>query len=279
MSCRTNASWLNLTGPSTHLISFFRPATIGYSRLNGTILTHTFTGPLTLAPLSPVEILRAASIFFTNPSSDAISSLSNPADFITTFLFTYLYTSEAYTTAGYIGASNRGTTILQAIITNLLYYCQNGTQERIESELQEWADLPNSDLADGSEATGDLSNMFGHAGRSLITRQLPAAVGDNSPTVDIARISYEIVLRPSTLIAYIVLGATAQLLCLIVMVVKTFTRFGRTCPKIGRWGFLDGLRLEFLQEMQQVEDVLDTHMGTGKDGRDALGRISIRNGV
>lgn len=290
-------TWRHLPGQSTHLTPYFRTATVGYSRLNGSILSKTFTSPPVPIQLSSVELLRAASTFFEKPLGSSCFATASPTDVITTWIFARLFTAEVFITRGVTGASEAGgTPMLQAMLVQLLYYCQNGVPERIQAELDGLADIANGGMEGAGpdiqglidDLSGKFNDLLSHLKRAVRPRDIrrfPATIPPSS-TVEIARVSFELVLRPSTLYTYVILGSVALLLCLTAMLFKTFTVLGQKCPDIGRWAYLDWLATTLSDDRTHTQHSnaenrakLEEQGCSGRRGGEVLSRWRIHRNV
>src|SRR5436305_14170573 len=74
-SCVEDTSWQSFPGWTTSLNATFRRASVAYSRLNGTILTNSFTDePARIAPVNSTEILQAWDNFLGVGTNEQILS-------------------------------------------------------------------------------------------------------------------------------------------------------------------------------------------------------------
>lgn len=289
-SCRTDTTWQHLPGHATHLTPYFRNATVGYSRFNGSILSQTFTGPSVPAPLSSIELFRAASTFFEDSPAVSLLSGATGTPSATDWIYTNLFIAEVFLARGVTGILNRGgTPMLHAMLTQMLVICQNGVPERLLAGLDGLADLfDGGHGGDGSEFSGLINDLIGNltgANRPQEIRQPPATTPTSS-TVDAARVSFEVVLRPSTLYTYIAFASVALLFCLIALLFKTFTVLGQKCPDIGRWAYLDWLATTLSDDRTHTQHSnaenrakLEEQGCSGRRGGEVLSRWRIHRNV
>lgn len=223
-SCDSDTSWQSLPGWTTSLNATFRRASIAYSRLNGTILTHRFTEePERAAPISSVDILQAWDNFLgvgnvADSSTQNILSMLGLGGGGLLFpgLVSWFLNGISAVSLENPAADTRGVNALQSLLAIPLYWCQTGMAER-----NSMVSLPSGDLLAN---TGAL-NITDDVRRSS---KISLAVHRN-----------EIAVSTATLTAYVSLSAFALILCFMVLCIGMCARNVKSIPKTSSFAVLD----------------------------------------
>jgi hypothetical protein len=219
--CLSDTSWHSLPGWTTSLNATFRRASMAYSRLNGTILTHQFTEELVrAAPINSSEILQAWDNFLgvgSGKDQGALSMLGlGEGSFLFPAMVSWFLNSLSALAHDNPAVDTRGVNALQALLAIPLYWCQTGMLERNSMVL-----LPSSNLLANSDALNITDSVRRVANIFLAEQQNGVAVS------------------LSTLIAYVSLSAFALILCFVALSIGMCTARAKSIPKTSLFPALD----------------------------------------
>ena len=230
--CRSNTSWHADPGWITTVTSTFRRATVGYSRSNGTILFSELSDtPEVPAPVDAIEMLqgyRDAYGDFDNLPS-LLTILSDPEAMNLFPLYVYpAYVWANLKSVSLLGPRNpaimtRAAETLQSMIAITLYYCQPSAYARSLSK-----PAGNFSLSADKDAL-----------ERLKAETLAAAPADTE--VSLARLCYRIVVGPETYKAYVVLCASALILCIVLLLIGSYAPFASYIPPTSAFPALDDI--------------------------------------
>jgi hypothetical protein len=225
-NCHKDSAWNATPTWTTSLQTSYRQAKLGYSRLNGTILSHEFTRrPSEDRPAS----LNASDILL---AWDNFLGLGNSTDKLTANALTLLRLGPGkYLFPAMIGSmlnsitalapqnpalGTRAVNALQALLTIPLSYCQTGFLER-------------------EAATSLPSNILYVNYQDII---LPEGIERNSP-VYFAITRNEIVVGRATVISYVILTGVLLALCFLSLCVGTCSTRSKHIPQTTAFPTLD----------------------------------------
>ena len=222
-SCDKDTSWQSSPGWTTSLNSTFRHASLAYSRLNGTILAHSFTDePATIAPVNSAEILQAWDNFLgVNAADDVIGQAlsmfgSGSGDFLFPGMVGSFLNSISAIAIENPAADTRGVNALQSLLAIPLYWCQTGFIERLAmSSLPSSAFLANADSLNIAEGIERGAQIF------------------------LVVLGNEIVVSRATLVAYVLLSSLTLILCCVALSIGSFTTRARRIPETTLFPVLD----------------------------------------
>jgi len=234
--CFANGKWRNLPGPSVKAQISVRNATVGFSRINSTVLTYQLTNSWFPLNINGADILAAFDGFFLGKRdsaaeskesdilkdvmADLLSSVSNTSSFkyapisvASWIAMSYLYGEDA--------ATARKIHATQALLAIALHYCSGLPGVAVSS-------VENLSL-DGSLATKE------------ILKNITTSFSD--VTYSLASSSYELVVGPTSIYVYFVLGGLLLLINLVVLCICTLTDTQLKRPETTAFADLDHRRL------------------------------------
>lgn len=220
--CLQDVSWHSLPGWTTDVKTTLRNASVAYSRLNGTIFSHTFTEELARsAPVDSSEILQAWDNFLaTGTSADdqlqlALSILGGGyGKFLFPGMVAWYLNSITAIAADNPAADTRGVNALHALLAIPLYYCQTGALERAAMP-----SLPSSVFLDGDDAVN--------------------STGDTGTRMSLAMLRNEVFVSRATLVAYVLLSTATLLLCFVALGIGSLTSRAKRIPETTSFPVLD----------------------------------------
>lgn len=214
-----NTSWHSNPGWATTLTTSFRRATVAYSKSNGTIISHVFSGsPAIPAPVNATDMLQGY--------RDALGNFSGLQEVLAvlaksdgTNLFA-LYAFPAFVWGCLKGVSSLGSQnpavvtraadVLQCFLAIMLYYCQPSLFARALSK------------SAGNRTAGD-------EGLKKFASDMLAIAPPDTP-VFLAGLRYQIMVGQATVIAYVVLCGVALLLCLGILLLGSYAPIAGKIP-------------------------------------------------
>jgi hypothetical protein len=201
---------------------------VGYSKVNGSIITYDFTSqPSVPAPVKATDLLQGYRNAFGNFSDmlDLQQLLLTPTNIA---LFP-LYAYPAFVAANLRGVDNlgaqnpalvtRGADTLHCLLAIMLYYCQPNLFARVILRNE-------SSISSHSKEFQEFANYLN-------------ATAPADTNVTVARIRYQILVDRDSLIAYAVCCGLSLLLCLAVLPFACLLRLGKRMPKTSAFPFLD----------------------------------------
>ncbi|KAF1967526.1 hypothetical protein BU23DRAFT_559316 [Bimuria novae-zelandiae CBS 107.79] len=234
--CHDSRSWLKNQGFSTSLHSWYRSAEVAYSRVNDSILTHSFEGspPQTPASIPAAELLTAFILVFkssnqASPFANALTLLGVGNNTAATPIYAWWYFHGASRLANADATSRRrGISGLQSMLGLAIYHCQ-------------------------PKAFGEIRDL-GYDNTTSVGKAILASfpTGVQGTPVFPAALRYIIVIDYATLIAYIVLGGATLILCFAVLVTVTFV-----APSTKSRAYSSFPILDFLSKCEVVEQERD----------------------
>ncbi|KAF2812580.1 uncharacterized protein BDZ99DRAFT_461241 [Mytilinidion resinicola] len=267
--CHTNKTWHSRPGWTTSLTTTFRDADVAYSKINGTILSHTFTSPALVAPVSASEMLAGyRSAFSSFPDLAALLNLF--ADSKATNLFSlYVYPAMIWAnlkSVEALGPQNpavvtRAQDTLQCLLAIMLFYCQPSLFARALAQYAENATL------------GDAFPTLKVFAEELI-HESPA---DTEVVEAVTR--YQLQVGRATLVAYVVICGTALGACLVALGWAAWVegtgkvRVPETTP-FPAWDERVRCRVESVRDGSGVEDGEVMGLEKGIDGGKGLSRTA-----
>lgn len=181
-------------------------AEVAYSRVNDSILTHSFEGspPRTPADIPAAELLTAFALVFkssnqASPFANALMLLGVGNNTAATPIYAWWYFHGASRLASEDPAARRrGISGLQSMLGIAIYHCQ-------------------------PKAFGEIRDL-GYDNTTSVGKSILASfpTGVQGTPVFPAALRYIIVIDYATLVAYIILGGVTLLACLAALVVVTF---------------------------------------------------------
>jgi len=223
-TCQSDNTWHGQPGWRTTLTSTFRPANVAYSRLNGSIVSFSFTSeeekPAPVGSKNMLQAYRDAFGSFTSALEVmALWTAPSQADMFP------IYAYPAIVAANLKGVNklgqhnpavqNRAAASLQCILAIMIYYAQPSLFARYLSTVK---------YEDESLQTFK---------KDILSISPPGT----KSTVAVPR--YQIVVGQSTLIAYLVLSAVPLLACTAIVLFVTLSSTGREIPSLTPFPPLD----------------------------------------
>jgi hypothetical protein len=220
------------------MTSYYRTATVAYSRLNATIISYQFTPPLTPVP-APIDARDMLAVYAsllndTTTWNRPTNSTTPLAPFSASSLVTVLYLTLPYfnmeNAKNPMVASNMFATF-QSILALPLYYSQSGMMRRL---------IP-----------ARFGGNFVNTGVDHLLSPLP----ERTTAVRLAYQEFETVAEKGTLIAYVAIGGAAIVFCVAVQgalwwVMLTKGVVGRL--DLTSFGALDLFRFCVMESMEVV---------------------------
>ncbi|KAK7180879.1 hypothetical protein DPSP01_014430 [Paraphaeosphaeria sporulosa] len=204
--CQTTRSWLRNPGFSSSLHSWYRSAEVAYSRVNDSILTHSFddSTPRSPARIPASELLKAFILVFkssnqASPFANALTLLGVGNNTAATPIYAWWYFHGASRLAATDpAAKRRGISGLQSMLGLAIYHCQ-------------------------PKAFGEIRDL-GYDNTTSVGKAILASFPTNVQGTPVfpAALRYIIVIDRGTLVAYIVLGGSTLILCFAALVAVTF---------------------------------------------------------
>lgn len=198
----------------------YRRASVAYSRLNATIISHAFTEkPAIPAPVDSSSILQAWDNFLGSGEASkqtlALFGLGY-GKFLFPAMVGWFLNGVSAIAADNPEANTRGVNALQALLAIPLYFCQTGFTQRVAM-----SSLPSSVFLGQADAL----NITGGVERNS--------------TLSLAVVRNEVFVTQATLVAYIALAAAAWIFCFVALCIGSLTRKARTIPDTTSFPALD----------------------------------------
>ena len=216
--------------------SHCRSAEVSYSRVNDSILTHSFekSPPKTIASIPAAELLTAFTLVFkssnqVSPFANALTLLGVGNNTAATPIYAWWYFHGASRLANSDPAARRrGINGLQSMLGLAIYHCQ-------------------------PKAFGEIRDL-GYDNTTSVGKAILASfpTGVQGTPVFPAALRYIIVIEFATLAAYITLGGVTLLLCFIALGIVTFV-----VPSNNKGGLSSFPILDFLSKCEVVEQEHD----------------------
>jgi hypothetical protein len=263
--CQNATYWLHNDQPgfSTSLRTWYRRATVAYSRINSSILTHTFHAddPKSPAPISASELLHAFSLVFkasntVSPFASALAVLGVGNNTASAPLYAWWYFHGVSRLANNNAAARRrGISGLQSMLGIPIYHCQV------------------KGLAQIRDLGWDNTTSVGQA----ILASFPT--NEAQTPIFPAVLRYVLVTAPATLIAYVVLGGVTLICCFIALAAGTFLEPVRGVRAPGSFPMVDFVtrcRVVKIEEQGNVGDVVSADEFGRLGGEEKEGRLIER---
>jgi hypothetical protein len=196
-TCLNTTSWHVNPGWNLKMAASFRVASIAYSRLNGTILWHSFNSshPATPHPILATDIIKSYDTLLFDTTTYLRDENASRTPFSGSSFATFLWSMVPETTASNVKNPEAASTwfsALQSLLAMPLYYCQSGMMRRL---------IP--------------AGHLGGAVDSGVDRFLSQAP-ERETQVTFAYQRFETAADHGTLVAYIVVSGVAVLFCIVV---------------------------------------------------------------
>jgi len=229
--CLTNREWQRSPGSTTSATISLRNATVGFSRLNSTILTYHLADHWTTHDIGASDLLAAFDGFFKGSVDaelgDMLEELSTIFAGAQNIKYAPLLIASSLTVSdklyGAVAAQNRNVNALQSLLAFALYYCSSPVFKGLLS------------------LSSDLTSLNGDLSKVLLEGL------KNSPviTYSLATTSYELMVGSITIWVYTILGGLLILLSFITLSVCTFTEGEFKRPVTTPFADIDHRLLDF----------------------------------
>ncbi|KAK0721886.1 hypothetical protein B0T26DRAFT_769792 [Lasiosphaeria miniovina] len=243
--CQNDTSWYDNVDWTVKMSTYFRHASVAYSRSNGTIIWHSFTNaPAIPLNITPTETLSAYDTLLYDTSNIFAKNASTPpaAAFSSSTFAAYLWMSEPVFSGQ--NATNPATingvfSNLQSLLTIPLYLCQNGIARRL-LPLALGAKSVDDKSKDSSRGSGSSSPGFD----DLVG--LLSLLPDRTSPASFAYHRYQVAASTPTLIAYIVLSGVAVLCCAAAQLLGRSGAFHYDAAQKSQMEWLATLRVRYI---------------------------------
>jgi hypothetical protein len=255
--CLKDTEWRGLTGFSSTVKIDYRLGTIGFSRLNSTIQTYELADDIQPTNITAAQLLAVFHGFFTGQSLEeeeaipsewtdlmnsllgAIGGTTPKVDMAPIFVGLYFGMGPLMYDNHNIAARNAAG--LYSLVAKILWWCS--------IPLAKYFPAVGTNPSDATHFASMMQTSFGETGQA---------------TYSLATSTYELIVSPSTIIAYGVLGGLVLLFCVVALTVSMrFTNDTKRPPATTAFPDLDYRRLQF-GDLNHVSRNEQVDLGDGR---------------